>query len=415
MSTDTSDELPDSAISSWGGFLYQGKTALYHCLKVILSEELLDYHSSNFELQLDSTDDFAIYEYGLALSTHQVKARLSNYRSAYDTALEKASRVIKDCTDNTFRYFHVAQSLDSFDDYINKDGGRVKFYSYGLKKYCPIYEIDNFNKELIKSVLLSANNLISDKLILEKSCRLSEMITRKILTNHGLIHTGRREKEVAYNERIHCDEFKEIIFSKPVYKSDIEYQALETKVKFCNIVEEYINEDNIFNESQIEIMSRTIQFINSLDVPTIHRIHASLQPHTSDKVIGKDDIRNYIDILAELEKSPVLLDMPHYATALQKYIPTSLIIINSTHRYAKFQEELKKEIRENSILASLLYEYNNIIAYQIANEKKINISSDKITNIKNNLTSDNNIVKEFDLRILSIEEARGELNAYKNH
>ena len=29
------ETLPGSAISSWGGFVYQGKVALYHCLKLL--------------------------------------------------------------------------------------------------------------------------------------------------------------------------------------------------------------------------------------------------------------------------------------------------------------------------------------------------------------------------------------------
>jgi len=33
-------ELPDSAISSWGGFVYQGKIALFHSIKLLMDGSL---------------------------------------------------------------------------------------------------------------------------------------------------------------------------------------------------------------------------------------------------------------------------------------------------------------------------------------------------------------------------------------
>ena len=56
MSDEEASKYPHSAISTWSGFVYQGKVALYHCLK------LINQGDSDFQLQLDSTDDFAIYK-----------------------------------------------------------------------------------------------------------------------------------------------------------------------------------------------------------------------------------------------------------------------------------------------------------------------------------------------------------------
>ena len=71
------ETLPESAISSWGGFVYQGKVALYHCLKLLTAKSFQQRIIDNFELQLDSTDDFAIYCDGKVISTHQGKVRIS--------------------------------------------------------------------------------------------------------------------------------------------------------------------------------------------------------------------------------------------------------------------------------------------------------------------------------------------------
>ncbi|WP_371927681.1 dsDNA nuclease domain-containing protein [Pseudomonas sp. SJZ080] len=81
------DKLPKSAISSWSGFVYQGKVALYHCLK------LMESGDEDFELQLDSTDDFAIYKNGCLISAHQVKAKVGKNRSSYIDALKKSGAI----------------------------------------------------------------------------------------------------------------------------------------------------------------------------------------------------------------------------------------------------------------------------------------------------------------------------------
>ncbi|MQZ39149.1 hypothetical protein F4T96_13345 [Acinetobacter nosocomialis] len=56
----SNNSLPHSAISSWGGFLYQGKVALFHSLKLIVDGNFDGKVIDTFELQLDSTDDFAM-------------------------------------------------------------------------------------------------------------------------------------------------------------------------------------------------------------------------------------------------------------------------------------------------------------------------------------------------------------------
>jgi len=79
VSQEDDEKYPASAISSWSGFVYQGKIALYHSLKLIHDGDL------DFELQLDSSDDFAIYKNEKLHTAHQVKAKISKYRSKRTT------------------------------------------------------------------------------------------------------------------------------------------------------------------------------------------------------------------------------------------------------------------------------------------------------------------------------------------
>ena len=63
---------PHTAISTWGGYVYQGKIALFHTLKLLVDDRA---QTRNHKLQLESADDFAILsQSNIHLSLHQVKA-----------------------------------------------------------------------------------------------------------------------------------------------------------------------------------------------------------------------------------------------------------------------------------------------------------------------------------------------------
>lgn len=80
MSTDIkSNEIGevdvDKASSSWSGFVYQGKVAIYTVLKYLnhyypKSEEIKKY-----ELEIEYLEDFSIIKEGKHVSLHQVKAK----------------------------------------------------------------------------------------------------------------------------------------------------------------------------------------------------------------------------------------------------------------------------------------------------------------------------------------------------
>lgn len=88
VSDDMDKNYPATAVTTWSGFVYQGKIALYYCLKLIEQGDV------DFELQLDSSDDFAIYKNDSLTSAHQVKAKIGVYRSGYAEALKKVRTAI---------------------------------------------------------------------------------------------------------------------------------------------------------------------------------------------------------------------------------------------------------------------------------------------------------------------------------
>ena len=129
------EKLLNTAISSWSGFVYQGKVAIYHVLKEI--------NNPNFTLQLDSLDDFAILDAnGNIISMHQVKAKKSHYFSTYNEAFSQLQDggLITGCNS---LHFHLAQIItDKTVPDIEIDYSPVKVYKYGISPFCSVDNID---------------------------------------------------------------------------------------------------------------------------------------------------------------------------------------------------------------------------------------------------------------------------------
>ena len=118
-----SDTKPNTAITTWSGFIYQGKVAIYHTLKILLG----NLYSDN-DLQLDAFEDFAILNNKKTISMHQVKAKKSTYYSAYKDAFIKLNDKSIDCIDLNF---HIAKNIhDKTVEEIEKLHPKIKIYRY---------------------------------------------------------------------------------------------------------------------------------------------------------------------------------------------------------------------------------------------------------------------------------------------
>jgi hypothetical protein len=95
------EELPDSAISSWGGFVYQGKIALFHSIKLLLDESFEGKKSRNLLYSWIVLMTLPFIR--MVLQYRFIKLRLRHliYRSAFEKALNKSSKICIDCCPNT--------------------------------------------------------------------------------------------------------------------------------------------------------------------------------------------------------------------------------------------------------------------------------------------------------------------------
>ncbi|MFL1455022.1 ABC-three component system protein [Marinobacter sp. GN3S48] len=202
------EEYPHTAISTWSGFVYQGKVALYHCLRLL--EKSYD-DSKCYRLQLESADDFAVYLADKCISIHQVKAYKDGSFSKYRGAVKKQ------VTDSlkypgASVYFHVSTCINDLPEGFNVKYKPVSIYTYrsnGIdQNFCNLSDLDQLVETEISEIYKKAGEGSSHKLsgpYLERSRNILEnIIIDKVIDVHAKIQREGKatDREIAAKEYI---------------------------------------------------------------------------------------------------------------------------------------------------------------------------------------------------------------------
>jgi hypothetical protein len=399
---------PATAVSTWSGYVYQGKIALYHSLK------LINQGDENFELQLDSTDDFAIYKNGVVTSAHQVKAKIGEYRNGYTEALEKSSAIEFDRTKGISRYFHVSVQLNDTDDYIGKNGEIVQFYAYGNNKYCGLGEIEGLTKDVIMQICASRSITMSEDLLNYNYCLLSEKISTKAVEIHRLVQDDRNKaNKAAYENRITAQSLLEDILTKNPYNST-EYYAVDLKAKLCSYLEYRLDQALLgMSDATYARARRLFEHIRITDASKMKALCQLMKPSERFSSIQKADIRRYSGLIEAMNIEPILKELPHYLDGEKRfYLPTALDL-PSLDDHEGCTSDLLGEMESNGDLLKLLFEYNHLIAYRATKSFVINTKytdPDDLTDQEVKDHIDSNITKSFCLSIMTKEDAEAQLN-----
>lgn len=408
MSDEEISKYPHSAISTWSGFVYQGKVALYHCLK------LINEGDSGFELQLDSTDDFAIYKDGKLISAHQVKAKIGNYRSNYKEALEKATTIELDRIAGIKRYFHISQPINDHSDYVHPSNGeRVKFYSYGKYQHCELHEIEELTKKLIKEFYSSQSIIFDDSLLDANYCLLSDKISSQALFIHAKIQNeGDTQRQAAYDNRITAESIiSGITNTNPYERKD--YYAVELKTRLHAYLEERLAETLPDMTDVAYERARSIYtLIRSSEGGDFKILCQLMKPSEKFSRIQNSDLRRYSDLVHTFSAEPILKRLPHYLDSDNKfYAPTALYLPDPTDK--KYcTSEIIAEIKNNDDLGRLLFEFNNLIAAKAAESFTIDT---KYTNCFDESSAadqdriNSNITKNLCISILTRDDAEARI------
>lgn len=410
MSQEDDEEYPASAISSWSGFVYQGKVALYHSLTLINNDDL------DFELQLDSSDDFAIYKNDKLQSAHQVKAKISKYRSGYEKALEQSTLIEHDKVQGTTRFFHVSVKLTDTKDHKGKSGEIVKFYSYGDKKHCGLDEVEGLTKKLIKEIFAKKSITVSDNLIDFNYCLLSEKISTKAIENHKLNQVnGLSENEAAYKGRINARSILDDLVLKNPYQ-DRDYYAVVLKARLQNYLEERLDQSlTTMSDGTYERARRLCEHIRETHINELKTLCQMMKPSERFQDVQTIDIRRYTKLIQAISVDPIFSHLPHYLDSNNRfYIPTALDIDESK----ECESDMIREMKSNGDLLRLLFEYNHLIASRAEASFTFNTKFTNSDDFDNEQTTEklvSNITKSVCISVITKDDAEGRLNDRKTH
>lgn len=404
------EKYPHSAVSSWSGFVYQGKIALYHCLKLIEQGDV------DFELQLDSTDDFAIYKKQVLVSTHQVKAKIGKSRSTYKEALEKSAKIELDRVAGTTRYFHVSLEISDTGDYNDVNGEIVKFYSYGPHKHCGLGDIEELTKSVISNICFSQSIILSPNNLNLNYCLLSEKISSKAIEIHKKIQVeGDSERKAAYLNRITAQSILDDLINNNPY-NDADYCAIDLKARLHAHLEIRLDQSLPgMTDACYERARKLYEHVRITQPNELKRLCQLIKPSERFSNIQKGDIRKYTSLIQIIGVEPIFDRLPHYLCNKNNfYIPTA-IDLPEIDENIDCASDIKVEMSTNEDLLELLYEYNNLIAYRAKKsffiDTRYTVSTD-FSNEEEQKLSDSHITKQLCISVLTKEDAEAQLNDF---
>ncbi|WP_089075565.1 ABC-three component system protein [Escherichia coli] len=410
MSQEDDDKYPASAVSSWSGFVYQGKIALYHSLKIIHDGDL------DFELQLDSSDDFAIYKNGKLHTAHQVKAKIGKYRNGYTKALEQSTLIEHDKIKGTTRYFHVSVPLNNTDDHRGASGEIVKFYRYGDNYYCGLGEIEGLTKELIKEICKKQHIIVSDNLINFNYCLLSEKISTKAIHNHKLNQVdGISENRAAYEGRIKASNILEDLLTENPYQNR-DYYTVALKARLQTHLEERLDQAlPTMSDATYERARCLCEHIRETPINELKALCQMMKPSERFQDVQTNDIRRYTKLIQAISVEPIFNHLPHYLDSENRfYVPTALDVDESE----ECEFDMTREMKNNGDLLRLLFEYNHLIASKAEASFTFNTkftNSDDFDNKQTTEKLESNITKSLCISMITKDDAEKRLNDKATH
>lgn len=368
---------PHTAITTWSGFVYQGKVAIYCAVQLLENDH---QNCVGLRLQLDSLEDFAILDSdGVAISLHQVKALKSgyfgSYASGFDSLKEKA--VQKNCENAKF---HVAQQITNITAAdIAATYAPAQLFEYGENLWCPLDEIDEKIEIKLKSLLAKLHPDDGSKEAAEyvRKARtyLDQVIMKQVLKIHSIVHQNlMSDTEAAYTQIIEFQEFLDILQSD-LNQEDIgdDYYFYIILNDFYRYHQEYCLEDETLTEEELVKISGYMNEIGGLTVQGMHQFFRNMMPQRDFKFATLSDYKDgnftkyqiheaFLPILQTLRqaefKSSVFFN---WQKDDKSYVPTT--INDSKLRYARVCNEIIKNAKQTDL--AVMFEGCHFITSEI--------------------------------------------------
>lgn len=410
---------PHTAITTWNGFIYQGKIAIYHVLQ-LLSEPGMQ---NNWKLQLDSLEDFAILDNtGSVQSLHQVKALKSQYYSSYSEAFEKLKNKANQigCINAKF---HVAREI--FDKTVQDIASchiPVQIYDYGPNCWCSVDDIDLKIEDKIKPLLATFHTGDHSKqtndYVRKARGYLDQLVVKKVMNIHKIVHDSlMSEGEAAYSQTIPFSDFYDILscdLNQLDLGDDYYFYMLLNDLHayyqgYCIEYEDTLSQESLTKLSfcmyQIECLQQTdmIKFVRSIMPHRVFKIR-SLREY-KDNSFNKEEIQEaFLTILNTLK-------CPEFDTKLffkwdeagRTYTPTT--IDKGQVHSTKICENIVKNALDTDI--EIMFEGNCLITTSIDVESIVNHLPEIMRTLDSKDLELNRITKWNSISLISLNNVIG--------
>ena len=388
------EKLPHTAISTWSGFVYQGKIALLHCLNLI---HTYNTSVSDYKLKLENVDDFAIHNKNdICLSMHQVKAYKNTRFSAYQDAIAKQYEDSKKY-ENIKAYFHTSRNIDNIPPNFLENYPSVKIYNYYInnnpQNYCGLNEIDSILESKIKEIYIDYYNNIpykstSEYISISRNVLENIVLNKVILIHHRIQMTpGSFDRKIASEEYIDFNLLFEILQKDLTTELLNETYFLDMLRKDIGIIyKEFCDEIDIENGDVGDFVKLRgyISKINMLDINGMNKFIRSILPHkkgtfktikdynmeTFDESDLKEGLFYILDLLV-IANNNCLHDKPNlfsWVNSNTTFYPTAL---SSGER---FKRKICQNIIKNAIDddVEFLYESGTLVTTHMTSDNIYN-------------------------------------------
>ncbi|OOQ72448.1 ABC-three component system protein, partial [Vibrio parahaemolyticus] len=283
MTEVSSQIINSSAIPAWSGFVYQGKVALYHAIRLLVQRDL-QAHSLNVE----HLDDFVIHDRTRrVLSLHQVKAMKSDKRYSYNSALQQASKVSERCNENTVRWFHVSVELDDFSNRAANDADGehfVQFYQYHDERcYVETNSIDLKLNEIVDQYLESYGLPSTELLIAHKLAKLHVLLAGKVnLAHYRNQHESMNKFEAAESIPIYFSDIVNCLRSEVIHSDDRAAILFEFRKTLLDRTDQIL--DSLQENESVDLngICQCRFAVANMGAPALARLYYSKKPNQKE-------------------------------------------------------------------------------------------------------------------------------------
>jgi hypothetical protein len=393
---------PHTAISSCSGYIYQGKIALMHCMKLF---ENMGLEARTLKLEIESLDDFAIKNADNTYrSMHQVKAKKSQLFSGYRVAVE--DQIVRAGNyPNAQVYFHVAKSIIDIPEDFQVTYIPVKFYNYlGENNVevdaCELDKVDAWNNSQIsrtyRALGESSYKFLDENYLFKTRQVLEDIIIKHIIFVHHKIiecrNTAITDRHIASVSEIPLDHFYQIltenlndIISEDYFHWFLIKRAGEYFHEYCLGL--MGNDDSVDEDEILLKLNYYLSIINTLDVAGLKSFIQLIMPHKKasfetledlvDNAFDREDFKyGLLTVLNQLNKSEnndqnKSLPLLYWNKEGNNYYPTAI------EKVVHHEQTICQEIIETSLDSDVdfLYESGRLVNQAITNDSIYSVAA----------------------------------------